>query len=47
MTGHEKECALAAYAFLMEKAKRAGNRKELAGLRREYREILAAECISG
>jgi hypothetical protein len=43
----KKECALAAYALLIEKAKTAGNRKEFAELRRDYREILAAECISG
>ncbi len=40
MDAHYKECALAAYAILMERAKDAGNRPLLRELRREYREIL-------
>ncbi len=42
MTGHEKECALAALAYLIEQAKKFG--KPLADLRKNYREIAATIC---
>jgi hypothetical protein len=42
VTGHEKECALAAYAALIERAVRdSAPAKEIEALRREYRLIAA------
>jgi len=41
MTAHEKECALAALALLIERARKSGNRKETRECRKMYREILA------
>jgi hypothetical protein len=43
MDGHERECALAAYAILIERAEHnhGPNSKEAKELRREYRKMTA------
>jgi hypothetical protein len=44
MNGHEKECALAALAFRIERAKVKGDKAELKEMRNWYREILTTKC---
>lgn len=39
VTAHEKECAFAALALLIERAKKEKNKNELKKLRQHYREI--------
>lgn len=41
MDAHDKECALAAFAFLIEKAEKNGTRADVKELRATYRKILA------
>lgn len=44
MTGHEKDCALAALALRIERARKLGRNAELREMRQWYREVLATPC---
>lgn len=43
MTGHEKECALATLALLIERAEAARDKQSAKDLRKEYQEVAKTE----